>query len=259
MNFNDFIHQNYEELSELDLSICQFVIENKVSISSMSITDFARKSLSSKSSVIRFAQKLGFNGYSEMKNFIKWEISNVVPTETSATFFDQVLDDTIQTIQQIKEADWSEMYEALAKCSRIYVISTGVTQKNQAAEIQRLFLLIGKPVQIIPGNAQSVEFKRIVEGLDENDVLFLLSLSGENIGLEGILNILNIKRSIIISITNFKNNWLSGRSTYNLYASSSRSPLPQDWWLQTASTFFILIETFAFGFVDYQRHLSKPD
>ena len=49
MNFNDIIHQNYEELSDMDLSICQFVIENKSSISNMSITDFARKSLSSKS------------------------------------------------------------------------------------------------------------------------------------------------------------------------------------------------------------------
>ena len=156
-----------------------------------------------------------------------------------------------------KEANWSEIYGVLNKCSRIYVISTGVTQKNQAAEIQRLFLLIGKPVQVIPGNAQSVEFRRIVEGLNEDDVLFLLSLSGENIGLEGILNILNIKKSVIISITNFKSNWLSGRSTYNLYASSSRSPLPQDWWLQTASTFFILIEIFAFGFVDYQRNLQN--
>lgn len=257
MNFNDIIHQNYEELSDMDLSICQFVIENKSSISNMSITDFARKSLSSKSSVIRFAQKLGFNGYSEMKNFIKWETSNVTPVETTATFFDQVLTDTLDTIQQIKEANWSEIYGVLNKCSRIYVICTGVTQKNQAAEIQRLFLLIGKPVQVIPGNAQSVEFRRIVEGLNEDDVLFLLSLSGENIGLEGILNILNIKKSVIISITNFKSNWLSGRSTYNLYASSSRSPLPQDWWLQTASTFFILIETFAFGFVDYQRNLQN--
>ncbi len=66
-----------------------------------------------------------------------------------------------------------------------------------------------------------------------------------------ILNLLNLKHSMIISVTNFKSSWLSGQTAFNLYVSSGRIPLPMDWWLQTASTFFLLIEAFAFGYEDY--------
>lgn len=252
MSFNDLVHQNYTQLSETDLTISKFIMENKNKLSDMSVTQLAKKSLSSKSSVIRFSQKLGFTGYSEMKNYLKWE-SSAVPNEPASSFFNQTLKDVEETLKYIREADWTAIYKVIEKCKRIFVISTGVTQQNQAAELQRMFLLIGKPVQVIPGNADSVEFRRIVEQLEETDVIFLLSLSGENRSLEGILNILKIRQAAIISITNFKSNWLSGQATYNLYASSSRSPIPQDWWLQSASSFFTLVEAFSFGFIDYQR------
>lgn len=253
MTFNELLHQNFAQLSETDLAISKFIIENDHKIGEMSVTDFAKRSLSSKSSVIRFSQKLGFTGYSEMKNYLKWETSSHSLTEPASSFFKQTLKDVEETLTYIREADWTAIYQVIEKSSRIFVISTGVTQQNQAAELQRMFLLIGKPVQVIPGSADSVEFKRIVEQLEESDVIFLLSLSGENRSLEGILNMLKIRQAVIISITNFKSNWLSGQATYNLYASSSRSPIPQDWWLQSASSFFTLVEAFAFGFIDYQR------
>ncbi|MEI5989750.1 hypothetical protein A5881_001243 [Enterococcus termitis] len=257
MSFNDLLHQNYNQLSETDFAISKFIMENKNEIGNLGVTVFAKKSLSSKSSVIRFSQKLGFTGYSEMKNYLKWEASADPSNEKHSSFFTQTLQDVEETLKYIREADWTELYQVIEKCARIFVISTGVTQQNQAAELQRMFLLIGKPVQVIPGSADSVEFKRIVEQLAENDVIFLLSLSGENRSLDGILNILKIKRALIVSITNFKSNWLSGQATYNLYASSSRSPIPNDWWLQSASSFFTLVEAFAFGYIDYQRKVSN--
>ncbi|MDH6365514.1 RpiR family glv operon transcriptional regulator [Enterococcus sp. PF1-24] len=258
MRFHDLIHQNYDLLSDTDLEISRFISENKQKIKNLSVKEFAYQSLSSKSSVIRFAQKLGFTGYSEMRNFLKWEMGETVIAEESA-FRSQVLQDTKKTIAYIEESDWTEIYQKIDNCRQIYVISTGVTQRSQAAELQRLFLLIDKPLQIIQGDGQSNEFKRITENLKAEDLLFLLSLSGENKNLVEVLNILTLKKAPIISITNLKDNWLSGQADYNLYASSSRSPLPQDWWLQTAATFFLLIEAFAFGYVDYQRQKKLMD
>lgn len=252
MRFHDLVHLHYHEMSEAEIEISRYISENLEQIKEMSIKDFAHESLSSKSSVIRFSQKLGFTGFSELRNFLKWETSKD-GFGMEQSFMEQSIVDTEKTIRYIQEADWSDIYKVIDACNRIFVISTGVTQKSQAAELQRLFLLIGKPVQVIPGNAQSNEFKRITENLTETDILFLLSLSGENENLEEILNVLKLKHSVVISVTNLRNNRLSGRADYNLYASSSRSPLPQDWWLQTASTFFLLIEAFAFGYVDHQR------
>ena len=252
MRFTDLVNEHYDELNESELLICSYILENTVHVPKMSLIDFAQQSLSSKSSVIRFSQKLGFTGFSELRNFLKWQDYETILDE-QITFKDQVIKDAQKLLTILQESDWTAIYQTIHSIDNIYVITTGITQKNQAAELQRLFLLIGKPLQIIPGDGDSNEFRRILERLSEKDIVFVLSLSGENNRLESIMNRLKIVNSKIVSITSLQNNWLSGKSDYNLYATTSRSPLPKDWWLQTASSFFLLVEAFAFGYMDYKR------
>jgi len=252
MRFTDLVNEHYDELNESELLICSYILENTVHVPKMSLIDFAQQSLSSKSSVIRFSQKLGFTGFSELRNFLKWQDYETILDE-QITFKDQVIKDAQKLLTILQESDWTAIYQTIHSIDNIYVITTGITQKNQAAELQRLFLLIGKPLQIIPGDGDSNEFRRILERLSEKDIVFVLSLSGENNRLESIMNRLKIVNSKIVSITSLQNNWLSGKADYNLYATTSRSPLPKDWWLQTASSFFLLVEAFAFGYMDYKR------
>lgn len=252
MNFTDLVNENYSALNDTDLLMSNYVIDHSEEVKSMSTQAFAKACLSSKSSVIRFSQKLGFTGFSELRNFIKWRGKEEVLAQNS-TFRSQIFNDAKETLSYINEANWEEIYEKIEACDKIYILSTGVTQRSQASELQRLFLLIGKTALHIPASAQTSEFKRIADRLSENDIVFVHSLSGENTHLENLLNVLSVRKSTIVSITIYQNNWLAGRADYSLYASSSRSPLPEEWWLQTASSFFLLLEAFAFGYVDYLR------
>lgn len=252
MRFTDLVNEHYVDLNESELLMCNYIMENIDKIPSMSILEFARNSLSSKSSVIRFSQKLEFTGFTELRHFIKWQ-DHEQSFDEQITFKDLVIKDTERLLKILKDSDWLPIYQIIDSVDNIYVITTGITQKNQAAELQRLFLLIGKPLQIIPGDGSSNEFRKIIERLSEKDIVFVLSLSGENNRLESIINQLKIVKSKIVSITSLQNNMLSGKSDFNLYATTSRSPLPKDWWLQTASSFFVLIEAFAFGYMDYKR------
>lgn len=255
MRFTDIVNEHYSELNSSELLMCNYIIENAATIPKMGVVEFARRSLSSKSSVIRFSQKLGFTGFTELKNFIKWQDQEEVLIE-QLTFKEQVTKDIHSLLELIAKSDWSPIYQRLDTIDNIYVITTGVTQKNQAAELQRLFLLIGKPLQIVPGDGNSNEFRRIIERLTDKDIVFVLSLSGENNNLESIVSRLKLVKSNIVSITSLQNNWLSGKSDFNLYATTSRSPLPRDWWLQTTSSFFVLIEAFTFGYVDYKKRIK---
>lgn len=252
MHFADIVNQNYTDLNETDLAMSKYIVDHPKKIPDMSTQEFAKACLSSKSSVIRFAQKLGFTGFGELRNFLKWQ-DHEDTLEQHLDFRKQIMKDAKKTMDYIEAAEWEEIYQKIKNSRNIYILSTGVTQQSQAAELQRLFLLIGKPAQMIPASAQSNEFRRIIERLTDEDIIFVLSLSGENTHLENVLNTLSIRNSVIVSVTSLQNNWLSGRADYNLYASTSRSPLPKDWWLQTASSFFILIEAFAFGYMDYVR------
>ena len=256
MRFTDLVNEHYADLNETELLMCNYIMENIDIIPTMSTLEFARNSLSSKSSVIRFSQKLGFTGFTELRNFIKWQ-DHEERFDEQITFTNQVIKDIERLLNILKDRNWLPIYQIIDSVDNIYVITTGITQKNQAAELQRLFLLIGKPLQIIPGNGNSNEFRRILERLTEKDIVFVLSLSGENNRLESIIHQLELVKSKIVSITSLQYNWLSGKSDFNLYATTSRSPLPKDWWLQTASSFFVLIEAFAFGYMDYKRKESS--
>lgn len=73
MRFTDLVNEHYADLNETELLMCNYIMENIDIIPTMSTLEFARNSFSSKSSVIRFSQKLGFTGFTELRNFIKWQ------------------------------------------------------------------------------------------------------------------------------------------------------------------------------------------
>lgn len=256
MLFSDIVNQHYDELNEIDLQMVKYINSHQEETIKMRTNEFAEKCHSSKSTVIRFTQKLGFTGFSELRNFLKWQ-NNDDSNAQEKLFKRRVVSDATRTMKYIEDVDWENIYMALSESQNVYLLATGVTQQNQAAELQRLLLLIGKPAQMIPATSQSNEFKRVIENITDKDIIFVFSLSGENQRLLNVLNTLSVHHAIIVSVTNMQNNLLSGRSDYSLYASSSRSPNPKDWWLQTSSSFFLLIESFAFGYVDYLRNKTN--
>ena len=157
------------------------------------------------------------------------------------SFLNQVLKDSTETIKNIESNNWNKLYEKVYKANQIYIISTGVTQQVQATEFQRLFMLTGKNVRVIPGNKELAEFRRMSEFMTKDDLVFILSLSGENKDLETVINILKVKKIKLVSMTNYLSNWLSMNCDFNLYCYS----------------FFVLIESFIFGFNDYIKGLKK--
>lgn len=255
----ELVNQNYSSFSDTEKSICEFLLENEQQLINMNINELAKKSLSSKSSVIRFSQKLGFTGFSEMKTFIKWEHEKKNKKNNSYRFYDQIIRDLEETINYLKNTNLSDIYEQIDLAKNIYVMSTGTTQQLQASELQRLFMMSEKDVRVIPSNIKAAEFKRMYEILSNQDLVFILSLSGENIELEDSINLLSQKNVKTVSISNFQSSFLSKNCNYNAYGWSSRSPVPNDWWLRTTSTFFVLIEAIVFGYKDYLNDISEKD
>jgi Transcriptional regulators len=250
MKLEEIINDHYSEFSTTEKGMCSYLLNNQKQVADMGILDFAKKSLSSKSSVIRFCQKIGFTGYSELRNFIKWN-NNGVQRNMEYSFFEQVKSDTEMLLSSLDDSKWETIYKEVYKAERVFIISTGITQQNQANELQRLLMLSGKDSALLPGNKESSEFQRMTENLDDNDLIIILSLSGENKSLEDVVKKIKIKQIKSLSITNYHSNWLSQNCDFNLYSRSSRNPDSEYWWLKTTSTFFVLIEAFVFGYNDF--------
>lgn len=251
MKIEEIINKNYKHFSDIDATIAKYILDNKNKIGNMGINDLAKKSFTSKSSVLRFSQKLGFSGYSDFKSYLKREEARLTDSFRPNELLEQVLVDTERTLEYLKNVDFEPIYKTIEQSKDIYIISTGVAQENQANELQRLFTMIGRPVQFLPGTRHSSEYRRIMEKLSPSDLIIVLSLSGDNPNLDGVLDIPKVKGTKTISLTNFKSNQLAGEADFNLYASSTLSPLPQNWWIQPVSPFFIVVEALLFGYIDY--------
>ncbi|MGX7349258.1 MurR/RpiR family transcriptional regulator [Dolosicoccus paucivorans] len=252
MRINELINKAYEDFSENDRNIASNVIFYQYKIENMTLQDFADISYTSKSSVIRFSQKLGFKGYTELKNYIMLQ-DREEEYDSTQSMHKMLLNNIESTLNHLKRVDLTEVYQCMDQAANLYIIYTGLSQANMAEELRRYLLLLNKPVQIIPPLADSNEFKKITESLHPRDVIFLISLSGENKKLKSTVDTLKLYDCKLISITTIDPNELAGRCDYNLYAYTGRSPLPKDWWIQTSSTFFIVLEAFVFGYIDYLK------
>jgi len=257
LKIEEIINKNYEQLSDIDINIAKYVLDNKEIVGKMGINEVAKNSFTSKSSVLRFAQKLGFSGFSEFKNYIKQESAGHIDVKEPYELFTQALTDIEKTIEYLRTVDLQSIYKALDDCKTIYILSTGVAQENQANELQRLFMMSGRSAHILPGSLYSSEYRRVIENIDTDDLVFVLSLSGENPNIDGVLDLPKVKGAKTISLTNFKSNSLAGKADFNLYASSTLNPAPQNWWIQSVSSFSIVLEALLFGYMDYRGRKER--
>ena len=94
MQLTERINAHMRNLSDTDRCIWRHIEENRTAVSRASIHELARACAVSSASIVRFAQKLGFDGFGEMKAFMRMEgTSRSLPKRDVITalgsFYDQ--------------------------------------------------------------------------------------------------------------------------------------------------------------------------
>ena len=92
MDFEKNVRLNFDLLSDNEKDMVFFIRTHKAQVVHMSIVELGEQLLSSKSSVLRLAKKLGFRGYSEMKYSLEQSIvqSVIPPTDLIALLKDEI-------------------------------------------------------------------------------------------------------------------------------------------------------------------------
>ena len=67
-DFETSVKLHYDELTEAEQEMTRYILNNRELVSQIGIVKLGTLLLSSKSSVLRLAKKLGFNGFSDMKH-----------------------------------------------------------------------------------------------------------------------------------------------------------------------------------------------
>ncbi|MFP4924373.1 MurR/RpiR family transcriptional regulator, partial [Staphylococcus pseudintermedius] len=104
MLLDRFVNANYDQLNDNDLHIIKTVHDHIDAMKKMKIQDLALVAHTSISSIHRLCRKLGFDGYSELKTYIKLNYQKeALPQDTIAL----LEHDIQQTMKHLNHIDFS--------------------------------------------------------------------------------------------------------------------------------------------------------
>lgn len=254
MRLETLICDNYKNLNDNDKHIWSYILNNKNKCESMSIQELASSCNVSHTTILRFAQKLGLNGYSELKFYLKQDNKNKKIPVFDKIEYMKVIDDINKTMNVIVERDFTDVCELLDTCDRIYAYGSGEVQNNAVKELKRSLLSVGKLVNVLEGKD---ELKTVENYIKENDIIFLFSISGENKLINEFAKELKQKGTKVISICKSGNSTLSKVSDISLEIYTHEvARLDNDLRIVIGSQFFILNEFLILKYIEYKYSKS---
>lgn len=218
MNFEQHVETNYDSLSMNEKEMVQFIVQNQELIASKTIVEVGELLLTSKSTVLRLAKKIGFHGFVEMR----YAIQDSIKKRTSNNQIDlisQLQKDIQKTFQFAEELDFSQILKRIYDARQVILYATGFTQNNFTKELSNELFLCHRPNYLVSGETN---FSMLADNLNKDDLVIITSLSGNTRGIQSIINKLNAKGVSIIGVTEFSDNFLKNNSTYQLFYEISR-------------------------------------
>lgn len=215
MVLDDLINKHFSHLTENDLHIISIIHKNINKITTMKIYDLSLLTHTSISTIHRLVKKLGFEGYSNFKFYIKMQ-SNHEPTKLVNT--DPIIEDVQRTLEHLEMFDYNLLIKLIESAPIIYIFGTGMAQQNVAREAQRHMLSISKKVIVL--NDEN-EFKLAINQMDDEDLLFIISLSGETKKLKEPIQLIKSRELKFVSLTTLHDNYIAQNANFNIYVNSS--------------------------------------
>jgi len=228
------INNIYDNMTDVDKKIANYINENKGLITKLSVSELAQNANVSSASIVRFSRKLGYNGFGELKIEIAKDltlnskdysyivkdsdvgINNIVNNITSKTI------ETITNTTKLNELDTIEKsIEEIINAKNVYVFGVGGSALV-ALDLQQKLLRINKPtITFLDSHTQLM----VSSNLDKEDVAIAISYSGKS--KEVIKAIENAKNNgaKCISITKYGENDLTNMCDINLFVPNIENKL----------------------------------
>ncbi len=219
----------YGKMGKAEKRIADWLMENPTDMIHLSIVDLAERCGCGEATVVRFARRLGFSGYQDMKISIAQE-SGVTPVsavveaaDSTAEIFDKVCNDIYYALEKTKSVLEAGALEAACKCilsaSRIIIFGLG-SSASIAKDAEHKLLRAGlSAVAYSDNHMQVIAASHLTEG----DVVLAISHSGHTREIIDACEIAKKKGAAVISITNTGKSPLQACSDTVLYISSDEA------------------------------------
>lgn len=251
MHLEELINRNYAQLNENDHYIWNYISTHRKECERLPIEALALHCHVSRTTILRFSQRLGLKGYAELKVLLRMDNEASQELQTGVEL---VYDTYTKYMDEIKRRDYSAVIEYISKAKNAYVFGTGSIQNNVAAEIKRSFLIVGKLFFTITSANESYVFADII---NPEDVIIMISFSGENMQVLEFARKLKARNVPIISITVSRNNTLSHMADEALFVDVPDICNPLGPRYQGLVSYFLLLDFILVKYIDFhERNLA---
>ncbi|EEQ92868.1 MurR/RpiR family transcriptional regulator [Brucella intermedia] len=223
------ISAKLNELTVADRKIGQFIVDHPEQVLKLSSSALAAATGRSQSSVVKFSQKFGFDGYQELKLAVsearakEWQVpagmvhGSIETGDSYITVLQKLIGSKLQSMQRTvsanSEQDIDDALQALISARRIHLAGVGASSLV-ARDFSYKLMKLGR--NVMHDSDSHIQMAN-VSTLHEGDVLFALSYSGTSIETLRISEEARKCGATVIAVTGLNRNPLNEIADIPLY------------------------------------------
>ena len=226
------IKRNYSSMTGVEKKIADYILESQNEVIYMTTKAFAARIQVSEGSIIKFASKLGFTGFSQLKIRLaaqqapenNYMFDTVSPTDSPKAAFKKMADNAwaafLSTYEAIREEELYAVIHALTHAKgRIEIYGVG-SSAVVAEDIYYRLMRLGIPIYAVTDpHISSVSASM----LDETSVAIGISHSGRTIETVSAMEIAKAHKAVTICMTGYASSPLSRLRDHSLITATKES------------------------------------
>ena len=200
---------HYEEFSKTEKKIADFLMQNPDGILPLYITELAERCGTSEATIVRFAKRLGFEGYQQLKIAIAQESSlrpvseNITEQDDAFNIFSKVCQDIYCSLEKTRHGIQKQALQAccdkLLTADKILVFGLGNSASVALDTAHKIFRLGLNAVAYTDNHMQAIAAAHT----NETSVVIGISLSGASKDIVNALQIAQQNGATTVAITNY--------------------------------------------------------
>lgn len=217
MRLEDLVYKYYDKLNQSDLHIWEYISKNRKGSPEMTIEEMAKACNVSRTTILRFAQKISLKGFSELKVYLRWDQEGNESSGSEGDSLEEICRNYHRCIDDAYSHDYSGIFRRIYHADRVFLHGSGTFQQAVAGEAIRMFLETQENFHEV----RSGEIAPLLKFITKKDVVILISLSGENETSLDFARKLKLIGVPIISMTKLSSNRLSRLADESLFVNTS--------------------------------------
>lgn len=218
----------YEEMGKAEKRIADWILSNPGGLIPLSISELADQCGCGDATVVRFARRLGFSGYQELKISLAQEEKRVINAKITReddcfTVFEKVCDDIYYSLERTKKVlspdSLAQAARKIISAEQVIIFGLG-NSASVAMDAHHKFLRAGcRAISYSDNHMQAIAASH----LTEKDVVIGISHSGSSKDIVEAMQIAKSRGAFTICITNHGKSPVLKHSDIALFTSSEET------------------------------------